>query len=938
MANTVPSNYPQDALLPGTRINGYVIKNVLGRGTFGITYLAEEMHLERLVAIKEYLPELAATREGGSKVAAKSGKMGMLFHQELDNFLEEAKTLVKFNHPNVVRVLTYFPALGTAYMVMEYEVGMDLNQYLKQHPNPSEQTLLAIFSPIVQGLAAVHSSGYIHRDIKAGNIYIREDNSPVLLDFGAARNVINSDVHHLTRILTVGYAPYEQDNPSWSEQGPWTDIYSLAATLYFCILSKRPVSSTDRAGALFSGQEDPIKSIRALRPDGYSLNFLSAIDKALRFKPEERPQTALEWDLMLNAQPRDVTAMEQPRDATVFKTVGGSVHRVSALIRIKNILSLLFNRTYSNQTNDYEKDSNLTRIQPSLNDDLVGENVGNAREFHQEIDETIIFGEKEKVGVTSRLVITASPDPTSVGKQYLLSDAGPAVLGRDSSADFVILDPSISRKHAVVDSDNNLFVIKDTESNNGVYVNGSRIPVDIFHKLYWGDIIHLGSDTSLRINPDKLTEIPDLEGHIFGQHYRLENCIHRSAKTALYIASDRRLPRKVTIKILSPDFASYPGFLDQIRQEAEIASSLTHPQICEIYDFGKSELNIENESKTITFLCMQHMEGGSLSNRLNNSKVIQLSEAEKILDKISQALHHIHKHNVIHAGIRPNCIVFDKEGAPYITDFSSAYSSNTVPTGAIIGSPAFLAPEQLEGGTPTHLSDQYSLACVFYYMTTGSRPFERQEDPDVRRKNYSHGPVPAHIEAKDKSEKNYPESVSNVLRKALSKIPDNRYPSIIEFSNEISKAISFPIQELNGKKKVFISYQRNTSTGWAQSITDTLKTTYELEVFLDVRNEGPSSRFPVRIETEIVQSDVFICLLGKNTLASKQVDKEIQIAFHAKKVMIPVIQDDFDSKEIVNSTEPHVIALLEHDWVRLLNDGGAYFDAAISKLVVLIDS
>lgn len=305
----LPASYPEDALPPETLLNGYTIIRVLGRGTFGITYLAEETHLERLVAIKEYLPEMAATRQDSSQVVAKPGNMGKLFQQELSNFLEEAKTLVKFDHPNIVRVLTYFPALGTAYLVMQYEVGMDLNQYLRQHPKPTEQTLLGIFSPIIQGLSAVHASGYIHRDIKAGNIYIREDDSPVLLDFGAARNVISADVNDLTRILTVGYAPYEQDNPSWSEQGPWTDIYALAATLYYCILGQRPVSSTERAGAIFGGHEDPIKSIMSLRPPGYSINFLAAIDKALRFKPEERPQSAKDWDAMLNEPEADKTVL-----------------------------------------------------------------------------------------------------------------------------------------------------------------------------------------------------------------------------------------------------------------------------------------------------------------------------------------------------------------------------------------------------------------------------------------------------------------------------------------------------------------------------------------------------------------------------------------------------------------------------------------------------
>ena len=292
-------SYPDDALLPDTEINGYKIKKVLGRGAFGITYLAEEIKLERLVAIKEYLPQLAAKRHNREDVLARTGEAGNLFQYGLDNFLEEARTLVKFSHPNIVRVLTYFTYYQTAYLVMEYEFGMDLNQYLKKNPQPSEQELIGIFSPINRGLSRVHVSGYIHRDIKADNIYIREDNSPVLLDFGAARSVVSSDVNQLTRILTVGYAPYEQDNPSWAEQGPWTDVYALGATLYYCVTGKRPVSATERAGAIISELKDPLPSALSLSPSGYSLNFLSAIDKAMRFKPEDRPQNTREWDEML---------------------------------------------------------------------------------------------------------------------------------------------------------------------------------------------------------------------------------------------------------------------------------------------------------------------------------------------------------------------------------------------------------------------------------------------------------------------------------------------------------------------------------------------------------------------------------------------------------------------------------------------------------------
>ena len=318
MNETARQSYPDDALLPDTEINGYTIRKVLGRGAFGITYLAEETKLERLVAIKEYLPQTAASRRNREDVVARTGEAGKLFQYGLDNFLEEAKTLVKFSHPNIVRVLTYFTHYQTAYLVMEYEFGMDLNQYLKKNPQPSEQALIGIFSPINRGLSRVHASGYIHRDIKADNIYIREDKSPVLLDFGAARSVVSSDVNQLTRILTIGYAPYEQDNPSWAEQGPWTDIYALGATLYYCVTGKRPVSATERAGAIISERKDPLPSALSLSPSGYSLNFLSAIDKAMRFKPEDRPQNTREWDDMLCSVDSSATVVASSLTSSSF--------------------------------------------------------------------------------------------------------------------------------------------------------------------------------------------------------------------------------------------------------------------------------------------------------------------------------------------------------------------------------------------------------------------------------------------------------------------------------------------------------------------------------------------------------------------------------------------------------------------------------------------
>jgi serine/threonine protein kinase len=295
----ITTQYPVDALPVGIQLNGYLILSVLGRGSFGITYLANDTNLDRQVAIKEYLPIDFAVRSQGSSVNPRTEHHQDLFQYGLNSFLNEARTLVKFKHHNIVHVLSYFEHNKTAYFVMEYEVGKNLKQFLKLHPNLSEKELLAIFMPVSHGLNIVHQHGFIHRDIKPDNIYIRDDNSPVLLDFGAARDVVKTKSEQLTRILTQGYAPYEQDNPSWKKQGPWTDIYSLGATLYFAVSGNKPVSASHRAAAYMSHSDDPYVSVHHYAKDNFSASFLDGIDTALAFEPEKRPQTLEQWNQIL---------------------------------------------------------------------------------------------------------------------------------------------------------------------------------------------------------------------------------------------------------------------------------------------------------------------------------------------------------------------------------------------------------------------------------------------------------------------------------------------------------------------------------------------------------------------------------------------------------------------------------------------------------------
>src|SRR3954471_21329847 len=241
-----PANEGDAASLPpGLALADYVIDRPLGGGGFGITYLARDSNLQLPVAIKEYFPSEWVARAPDNAVRVRSSNPE---HQEqydwgLERFLDEARALATFRHPNIVRVLRYFRANGTAYIVMEYESGLPLKRWVPQNMPLSQKTLLSVIYPLLDGLEAVHNSGFLHRDIKPDNIYVRADGTPVLLDFGAARRVTaNKD---LTNIVSPGFAPFEQYH-SHGNQGPWTDIYSLGAVMYWMTTGKKPIESAAR--------------------------------------------------------------------------------------------------------------------------------------------------------------------------------------------------------------------------------------------------------------------------------------------------------------------------------------------------------------------------------------------------------------------------------------------------------------------------------------------------------------------------------------------------------------------------------------------------------------------------------------------------------------------------------------------------------------------
>jgi serine/threonine protein kinase len=276
-----------NALTIGSMLMEYRLDSVLGAGGFGITYLAFDTNLEKKVAIKEYLPSSVAVRNG-TTVLPTSTAYEQDYRWGLDRFIQESRTLARFSHPHIVRVNRFFEANGTGYMVMDYEDGEPLKSYLQRNPFPAEATLKGLLAPLLDGLEKVHAVGFLHRDIKPDNIFVRKDGGAVLIDFGSSRQAVGGSVQALTTIVSPGYAPFEQYTTS-AEQGPWSDIYSLAGVFYFAVTGQSPPDAITRMKADTLAQGLGAARMR------YSTPLVDAIGWGLALAEAKRPRTIGQW-------------------------------------------------------------------------------------------------------------------------------------------------------------------------------------------------------------------------------------------------------------------------------------------------------------------------------------------------------------------------------------------------------------------------------------------------------------------------------------------------------------------------------------------------------------------------------------------------------------------------------------------------------------------
>ncbi len=311
-----------DELEPGTKLlkGQYTIVSYLNSGGFGITYLAKDS-LDRNVVIKECFPS-SFCRRSKAMVSARSRAHTAELRSVVQLFVREARSLAKIVHPNIVAVHQVFEDNGTAYMAIDYIDGLDLQQIIDGQGNmPTPDQIVELTDKLLHAVGFIHANDMLHRDISPDNILVDKKGEPILIDFGAAREQASQTNRAMSalRVVKDGYSPQEF-YIAGSEQGPWSDLYALGASLYHLISGDAPVNGQARLAALAEDRTDPYQPLDGRFP-GYPPGFLKAIDTALRTLPKQRLQSADQWLAMFRSPAVELQAPQDPIEVAVHELV-----------------------------------------------------------------------------------------------------------------------------------------------------------------------------------------------------------------------------------------------------------------------------------------------------------------------------------------------------------------------------------------------------------------------------------------------------------------------------------------------------------------------------------------------------------------------------------------------------------------------------------------
>ncbi len=309
---------PQQANQPlpaGYVLNGYRIEKPLSSGGFSIVYLARD-EAGTPFAIKEYLPSSLPLRTEGTEINLADEANLSVFRHGLKCFFEEGRALAMITHPNVVRVENFFRANETCYMVMQYVRGRTLQFHIQRNRAEfTESFIRRVFNSLMNGLREVHANKLLHLDIKPANVFITMEGRPVLLDFGAARITLSEEAMKLKPMYTAGFAAPEHYRFKPEELGPWSDIYSVGATMYTCIAGTPPQAGDQRE------QKDKVIPLRTLARQGYSDDLYDIVESCLQLDWLKRPQTAFDLQKRLMAEDRVPAEEKEEKKASFLETI-----------------------------------------------------------------------------------------------------------------------------------------------------------------------------------------------------------------------------------------------------------------------------------------------------------------------------------------------------------------------------------------------------------------------------------------------------------------------------------------------------------------------------------------------------------------------------------------------------------------------------------------
>ena len=323
------------SLPPDTVIGGYRLVRKLAAGGFGVVYLAIDPQGQQ-VAIKEYLPASLASRAVGELLPQVQPEKLSLYRLGLKSFFEEGRALAQISHASVVSVLNFFRENDTVYMVMNYLEGASLQDFiitsreLKKQKVFRESTIRSLFDEVLRGLRIVHQHKMLHLDIKPANIFVTDDNRAVLIDFGAAREVLNKEGSFIRPMYTPGFAAPEMYRRD-SGMGPWTDIYAIGACMYACMQGYPPNDSPQR-------QEKDRLSLALSRLRGvYSDNLIEVVEWCMAMDPLSRPQSvfALQKELSRETERRYTKLSVAERMRLQFDNLLGVDSKVSKSSKAK---------------------------------------------------------------------------------------------------------------------------------------------------------------------------------------------------------------------------------------------------------------------------------------------------------------------------------------------------------------------------------------------------------------------------------------------------------------------------------------------------------------------------------------------------------------------------------------------------------------------------